>query len=408
MTENPGRAIPVRPRGDDDEQVELRRELHRYPDLSNQEGATAARLRGYLERHRPDRIVTGVGGSGLLAVFRGESPGPRIAFRAELDALPIEESLDLEYGSTVPGVSHKCGHDGHMAIVAGLAPILARRRPLRGEVLLLFQPAEETGEGAARVVQAPAFTELAPDRIYALHNLPGFSLGTVVVRRDVFASGSIGLDIRLYGVTSHAAEPERGVSPARAVAKLIETISTIGPPESAPLEDPPGMSTPKSSVPGTLATVIHARVGDPAFGVTPGYGEVLATLRSPDSGELARLTDRIETLARNVAAERGLRVELERTEEFHATTNDPECAEVVRRAAQSLGSEVNVPEQPFRWSEDFGRFTEVGAGVLFGLGSGTDQPALHRPEYDFPDELLALGTSLFLEIVSIELGLPLA
>ncbi|MEZ4650509.1 MAG: amidohydrolase [Candidatus Eisenbacteria bacterium] len=386
----------------DAEQRALRRELHRYPDLSNQEGATAARLRQYLEPYGPDRIATGIGGSGMMAVFGGESPGPRIAFRAELDALPIEESLPLDHGSVTKGVSHKCGHDGHMAIVAGLAPHLAERRPLRGEVILLFQPAEETGEGAARIVAAPVFQDLAPDRIYALHNLPGFELGTVVVRDGVFASGSLGLIVRLHGVTSHAGEPERGVSPARAAAAIIEFIA------SSNDRTEPSTRPESGAVPGTLATVIHVRVGEPAFGVTPGYGEVMATLRSPDPRALARLTEEIEAFARETGVAHGLRVEVERTEEFRATVNDVGCVEVVRSASRTLGMNVMVPDLPFRWSEDFGRFTEVGAGVLFGLGSGADQPALHRPEYDFPDDLLEPATRLFLEIVNEELGLPFA
>ncbi|MEZ4652806.1 MAG: amidohydrolase [Candidatus Eisenbacteria bacterium] len=369
-----------------DLQVELRHELHRHPDLSNHEQETAARVRRFVESFTPDRIVDGIGGAGLAVVYEGSASGPCVVIRSELDALPIQESGTRGHRSMREGIAHSCGHDGHMAIVAGLAPRLQERRPARGRVVLLFQPAEETGEGAGRVLGSEPLRSLAPDRVYAFHNLPGFPMGAVVVRDGVFAYGSRGMIIRLRGVTSHAAEPERGVSPARAVSELIPAIAEIG------------------SHPDAYATVVHVRVGERAFGVSPGYGEVLATLRASEAGRLRELSEDCVRLAQRIAGDHGLSTELDWVDEFPVTHNAAGCVEIVRAAAVGLAVPVITPPEPFRWSEDFGHYTDAYEAALFGLGSGPDQPTLHRPEFDFPDDLLATGTRILEQIVRLELG----
>jgi len=367
-------------------QTELRHTLHQHPELSNEETETAERICAFLADFAPDRILTGLGGTGLAAIYEGGSPGPCLLFRSELDALPIEETGAFDHRSMTPGVSHKCGHDGHMTIVAGLARHFHERRPARGRVVLLFQPAEETGEGAARILDSADFRSLAPDQVYALHNLPGFPLGTVVLRDGVFAAGSTGMVARFLGTTSHAAEPEKGRSPALAMAELITTLGQ------------------RDVGADTFATIIHARLGDRAFGVTPGFAETFATLRSSDAELLAGLCKSAMTAVQELSTRHGLRSEVEWVEEFSVTRNSTDCVSRVRRAAEDLGVPVLVPIEPFRWSEDFGRFTDIYDGSLFGMGAGEEQPALHRPEYDFPDALLERGTRLLLTVARSELG----
>ena len=368
--------------GNDAEQlIRLRHRLHAHPELSGSESATAQTIREFILRHTRAELLEGLGGYGLAAVFSGPAPGPTVLFRADLDALPIPEKSRLDYRSQNRGVAHLCGHDGHMAILCGLAVQLSNMPPRYGRVVLLFQPAEETGSGAVRVIADPAFEKIRPDMAFALHNLPGFPLGHVVWRRGAFAAASRGLVIRLNGRTAHAGEPENGVSPASAVSHLLTGIPDL----------------PRTSgIPGFgLATVVHARLGDVAFGTAPGEAVVMATLRTHSDRDMEQLFAAGEQLAREAAAAAGLRMRLEAVEDFPVTHNAAEALERVCAAArkQSL-SLVEVPA-PFRWSEDFAHFTRICPAALFGLGAGEDHPRLHNPEYDFPDELIAPGVAVF-------------
>jgi metal-dependent amidase/aminoacylase/carboxypeptidase family protein len=247
--------------------------------------------------------------------------------------------------------------------------------------VLLFQPAEETGEGAARVLADPAFARLAPDWAFAIHNLPGFPAGRVLVREGCFAAGSAGLVVRLRGRTSHAAHPELGRSPAAATARLALDLEGLSRPE-----DPTG--------PVALCTVIHVRVGGPAFGTTPGDAEVMATVRSDDAGTLSALRTRCEELARAHASSSALELQLEWREVFPPTVNHTDAVARVTAAARTVGLDVDIVSRPFRWSEDFGHVTGRCRGALVGLGAGKDHPPLHAPDYDFPDALLDSGVAL--------------
>lgn len=196
--------------------IELRKELHKYPELSGKESQTAKRIIEFAKRFNPDEIISKVGGEGVLVIFEGEQKGKTILIRCDLDALPIDEENAFEHKSVYENISHKCGHDGHMSIVSGLIPILSENKIKKGKVVLLFQPAEETGQGASLVLSDAKFTKLKPDFAFALHNLPGFKKNQIIIKKDVFASASKGLIIRLKGKTSHAGEPERGIKIGRA------------------------------------------------------------------------------------------------------------------------------------------------------------------------------------------------
>lgn len=374
--------------------VTLRRELHALPELSGAEAGTAACLREFLLHCEPVRILDGLGGHGLAAVFAapGNAPGPTVALRAELDALPITEVGDWPHASRRSGVAHACGHDGHMAAIAGVALAL-RTRPLeRGHLVLLLQPAEETGQGARAIVDDPRWQGLGVDHCYAIHNLPGYPLGQVLLREGAFTAGSVGLVIRLQGRTAHAAYPEQGLSPALAMSRLVTDLVAL----------PTRLDLPGSL---GLVTVVHARLGDVAFGTSPGNAEIMCTLRADNEEALSALRQEAVREAEANAAADGLACALSWVEEFPVTENDALAVAVVQAAAARLGLEVAEPEEsPFRWSEDFGWFTREATGALFGLGSGVDQPVLHAPDYDFPDELLPTAVDLYMAILA-ELGL---
>lgn len=368
--------------------AELRRELHRIAELAGEERQTRARL---LEELAAVATVEFADSHGVAALIEGAAEGPTVMIRADMDGLPIDEATPLEYRSHHPGRSHKCGHDGHMSILAGLVREFARTAPARGRLVALFQPAEETGEGARAVLGDPVFESLRPDLCLALHNLPGFPLGDVILRPGPFACASRGLEVRLHGATSHAAEPELGRTPALAVAQVIQNWSAARQVRGGLYE-------------AVQATVIHARVGRPAFGTSPGEGTVMATLRAPSDEAVERLESVLRTMAEGAARAHDLECAFEHHEPFPATVNDPELVEVITRVATAQGRAVVEPEQPFAWSEDFGHYGSIAPAVLFGLGAGEEQPALHHPDYDFPDALIPVGVAILEAAVRHWLG----
>ncbi|MCF8242246.1 MAG: amidohydrolase [Melioribacteraceae bacterium] len=371
------------------ELIKLRKTLHANAEIAGNEINTAQIIKSYVEKFKPDQVVENLGGNGIAFVYNGAEEGSSLLFRCELDALPIKETNQFDYKSKNENSSHKCGHDGHMSIISGLASILSVKKLPRGRVILLYQPSEETGEGAEKVLNDEKFNKIIPDFVYALHNLPGYSRGSVVIRKDIFASASKGIIIKLFGKTSHAAEPEHGQSPAPAMAQLINELQKL--PDNEKIND------------FSLVTVIHTRLGERAFGTTPGYAEVMATLRSYTDEDMNELTSLAESLVRKICAEENLRFSIEYTEEFPSTSSDNESVEMIKRCAEENQLNIINQEKPFRWSEDFGHFTQKFNGGIFGLGSGEEHPQLHNPDYDFPDEIIPNGLAVFSSIIEKKL-----
>lgn len=375
------------------ELTQWRRAIHQLPDLSGQEARTAATVVQMLDTTTPDRIVSGLGGHGVAALYDSGVAGPRVLLRCELDGLPIHDLGAVPHRSQIDGKGHQCGHDGHMAIMAAMARLLGRQRPQRGSVVLMFQPAEEDGSGANLVVSDPAFADLVPDYAFAIHNLPGQPLGHVAVIDGPTSCASRGMKLTLTGKTAHASEPATGVSPMQAVAQLMPALTALAP-NSLETADPEF----------SLVTVTHAAMGAPSFGVAPGEAHIYATLRTLTDEKMAGLVDRAEALARSVAAEQGLGLDISYEDVFVTSNNNPEATDIVRTALDHLAISHGRGPLPFRASEDFGHFGRVSKMCLFMLGAGEQQPALHNPDYDFPDDLIAKGAEIFSGILDQVLG----
>ncbi len=368
--------------------VALRQKLHQNPELSGKECLTANCIVEFLEKYDPTDIITELGGTGIAAIFDGiRKDGPTVLFRAELDALPIKDINDSPYKSLNEGISHKCGHDGHMAILTGLAALLHKHKLPKGRVILLFQPAEETGQGALAVLEDKRFSTLKPDYVFALHNLPGIQESKIVVRNNTFAAASTGMVITLQGKSSHAAEPENGLNPGQAMAEIILEFNRL-------ILDKDKFKD------LTLLTVIHARLGEVAFGTNPGFATVMATLRSFQQEDLILLKQLTSDTVKTIAAKYKLVFTIDYVEEFPATVNDDSAVNIIRKAAEKNKLETQEAVQPFKWSEDFGYFTNKYKGALFGLGAGSDQAQLHHAHYDFPDAIIPTGSAMFYTIAS--------
>lgn len=358
-----------------DQLTTLRRELHTTSELSGAERETSQHITRELEARGATDIHTNLGGHGLAARYGNKQP---VLVRCELDALPIPETIDLPHASTATGIAHKCGHDGHMAIALGVAELAHESG---SDIALLFQPAEETGAGARAVLDS-GFDIWRPRKAIALHNLPGYPLGSIIVREGTFACASVGLRMTFHGITTHAATPELGRSPVPAITRLCARINEY--------------ERPTDRV--ELATITSLRAGDADFGIAPGDATLCVTARAETDDVLRALTDRIETIAKEEAEQDALELAVAHHERFPALINDAEVVQTIRDAATALGYPVVELDQPNAFAEDFAHLVNAFGGAMFGLGAGEHCPPLHDVRYDFPDDLIEPGARTLYEV----------
>lgn len=366
--------------------VAIRRHLHQHPEVSRKEKKTQQYLLELLEQLKVDDIEK-VADTGLLVTIKGKSPGKNILLRTDIDALPIQEENDMEYRSENDGASHKCGHDGHATIMCGVAENFTDNKPEKGNVYLLFQPAEEIGWGARAVNESGALDKLQIDYVFALHNLPGHKLHKVVCRAGSFTPGVTTLIAKFKGYTAHAAEPWNGRNPAHAMSRY--TIAALKYNAERPVKH-------------EFVTVapVYTVLGEPAYGTSAGEGSVHLTIRADSNERLQKTLNEIKALGKNMAKEEDLEISFEEAEPFESNQNDENAVTIIESAAKEAGLEYEDKDEPFRWGEDFGLFTNRYPGAMFGLGSGEDCKPLHHPAYDFPDELIETGIKMFTNIQS--------
>jgi amidohydrolase len=367
---------------------DFRKELHSHPELSGKETETAQRIKAELKKYKLAKIIDKLGGNGIAAFFEGKNPGKTILFRAELDALPIQETNTFDYASKTKNVSHKCGHDGHMTILVGLAKNLSENPPEKGTAVLLFQPAEETGAGAKAVLEEPKFKEIKPDFLFALHNIPGQEKGKIICKKGSFTPAVSSIVIKLEGKTSHAAEPENGINPDLAIAELVSTIKKMEKPD-------------EGSQDFAVIATVYANLGSKDYGISAGEGEVHFTVRCWTSEQLDYLKKEIKKAVKSISKKHKLQASTEWIYDFAANDNDSEAFSLIKKAADENGFDFIEKKHPFKWGEDFGLFTQKHKGAMFGLGSGENTPALHNPDYDFPDEIITFGVKMFRKIFDL-------
>ncbi len=357
----------------------LRHELHAHPELSMNERETKRRLMNFIEENT--RLAVVDCGKWFYASRYVEGT-KGIAFRADMDALPMDEFINLPYGSQNPGVAHKCGHDGHCAALCGLALELDKIELTRS-VYLIFQHAEETGQGAREC--AGFLRERSISSIYAFHNWSGWPLNSVVIREGLCQCSSAGLTIKFTGKTSHASEPEKGINPAFTIAKIISEIEN--------------MTARNKRI---FCTVVNIKVGEKNFGISPSDGELSLTLRAEREEDMRIFRNAVVNLAERLAKENSLIVEFFNFDYFPETLSDSQCVKKIIAAADTLGLDVIEMPEAIRASEDFGFYTKQIHGAIFYIGNSETYPAIHTAEYDFNDEILETAVDIFKTILEKE------
>lgn len=362
--------------------VELRRSIHREPELGFDTEKTARKVMAALDG-LPLEIETGVAKNGLVARLRGARSGPAVGLRADMDALPIREETGLPFASEVPGKMHACGHDGHTSMLVGAAHALCGlRERLRGEVRFLFQPAEE-GEGGGRVmVEEGALDGLSA--VFALHLWPDLPLGTVATKPGPIMAAADGFELRVRGRGGHGAMPHETVDPVVISAQIVSALQTLVSRETDPADS-------------VVVTVGKIHAGT-AFNVIPQEARLGGTVRTLADETRRRIPRRIEELARGVAAGLGGDAGLEYELSYPVTVNDPEAAARTLRVAGELFGEKRVieAERPSMGAEDFAFMLQKvpGAYVWLGIRDEKHTSSVHTPTFDFDESVLFEGSAL--------------
>ena len=368
-----------------EELVAIRRDLHAHPELGYEERRTAGIVATRL-RELGIEVQEGVAETGVIGLLRGARPGPTVLLRADMDALPIQEASEVPYRSQTPGVMHACGHDGHTAILLGTARVLAAQRErLPGVVKFVFQPAEEGGAGADRMIAAGALEGPAVDAAFGLHLWNHGPIGAIGVREGPMMACSDAFDLTVKGQGGHAAAPHRAIDPVVIAAHLIVALQTLVSRETDPLQS-------------AVVTVGRVQGGD-VRNVIPDQVLLQGTVRTFDAGLRQALPQRLERIARGVTEAFGGQYDLSYRLGYPCLVNDAAMAEVVRAAACPIvGEEHVVVAPPVMGAEDMSYFLQRVPGCFFRVGSANAERGLtrphHNPCFDFDEAALPIGVEV--------------
>jgi hippurate hydrolase len=363
-----------------------RRHLHQHPELGFDCVKTAAYVVERLKEFGITDIHEGIAKTGVVAIIEGQGPGPVIGLRADMDALPIAEETGADYASTVPGVMHACGHDGHTTMLLGAARYLAETRNFAGKVALIFQPAEENGGGGGVMVEEGVMDRFGIDEVYALHNAPGFPEGAFYTTPGPIMAAVDTFHINIRGLGGHGAMPHATRDPVVAAVGIVQAIQTISSRNHYALDD-------------LVISVTQIHTGS-AENIVPETAYVGGTVRTFDKAVQAMVMDRMQAIVSGQAAAYGVEADLEYEVWYPATVNDPaRAAFAAGVAAEVVGENLVTPEAGREMgAEDFAYMLEARPGAYLFLGQG-ESAGLHQAGYDFNDAVAPIGASFFARLV---------
>lgn len=369
-----------------------RRHLHTIPELMFECHQTAAFVVERLREFGITEIHEGIATTGIVAIIQGQGDGPTIGLRADMDALPMQEETGLPYASTVDGMMHACGHDGHTTMLLGAARYLAETRNFKGRVALIFQPAEEGGGGGEVMVKEGILDTFDIKEVYALHNAPGVEVGNFYTTPGPIMAAADSFDIHITGEGGHGAMPHATADPIMAAVGIANAIQTI-------------VSRNNYSQDNLVVSITQIHTGS-ADNIVPEKAYMNGTVRTFDRAVQGMVLARLEAIVAGQAAAYGVEAYMDYQVGYPATINDAGrtefAAEIAREIAGDAG--VNANAGPEMGAEDFAYLLEKRPGSYLFVGNG-DTAGLHHPEYDFDDETAAAGASFFAKL--IERALPL-
>lgn len=370
----------------------FRRDLHAHPELGYQEHRTAEKVKAALAECAGWEIRTGLAGTGLIATLGADLAGPAVALRADMDALPIEETSGAPHASKTPGVMHACGHDGHTAMLVGAARILSEiRDELSGPVRLVFQPAEEGGAGGRAMVEAGALRDPEIEAIFGLHNMPSPAThaGQLCLCPGAVMAGTATWDITVRGRGGHAAAPHATIDPIFVGANILTAIQGIVSRNTDPVES-------------AVVTCTQFHAGN-AYNVIPETAVLRGTIRALDEKVMADTCRRLETQAAGIASALGGRAEVTITPGYPVTRNHARSDALWRQVVADIGRGDDLVEvPPMLGGEDFAFYQQVVPGTFWFLAARPadvpEVPFCHHPSFDFNDDILADGIRLHVEL----------
>jgi hippurate hydrolase len=370
--------------------ADWRRDIHEHPELLYDVRRTAAFVADRLREFGCDEVATGLGRTGVVGVIKGRKAAADggvnvIGLRADMDALPIHEETNLPYASKTPGKMHACGHDGHTAMLLGAARYLAETRNFAGEAVVIFQPAEEGGAGAAAMIKDGLMDRFRIDQIFGMHNLPGVPLGSFAIRPGPIMAATDAVDFRIEGHGGHAARPHLCIDPVLAGSQLVVALQSIVSRNVDPLES-------------AVISVCEFHAGS-TRNVIPQTVELGGTVRTLKADVRDQMEKRIREVAAGVALTTGTRIDVRFRRGYPVTVNHVRQTETAMRIAREIAGEGNVHETPpMMGAEDFAYMLEARPGAFIFVGNG-DSAGLHHPAYNFNDDAIVYGTSYWIRLV---------
>jgi amidohydrolase len=367
-----------------------RRDIHQHPELLYDVHRTATFVADRLREFGCDEVATGLGRTGVVGVIKGRKPAGKgdirvIGLRADMDALPVEEATNLAYASKTPGKMHACGHDGHTAMLLGAARYLAETRNFAGDAVVIFQPAEEGGAGAAAMIKDGLMDRFAIDQVYGMHNGPGIPIGSFAIRTGPIMAATDAIDIRIEGLGGHAARPHKCIDSVLVGAQLITALQSIVSRTVDPLDS-------------AVISMCEFHAGN-ARNVIPQTAELKGTVRTLTADVRELVEKRVREVVAGVAQMTGARIDLVYERGYPVTVNHDQQTDFATQVAKEVAGDANVHEMPpLMGAEDFAYMLEQRPGAFIFCGNG-DSAGLHHPAYNFNDDAIVFGTSYWIKLV---------